>query len=68
VLGGAPVTTTLDAAGRATSISESVGSATPYTSTFAYNANDLPVTMTVPVGVQQTRQYDAASRLTDAWS
>jgi RHS repeat-associated protein len=64
VLGGAPVTTTLDAAGRATAIGESVGGTTPYTSAFGYNANDLPVTMTVPGGVQETRQYDAASRLT----
>jgi YD repeat-containing protein len=53
VLGGAPMTTTLDAAGRATSIGESVGGTTPYTSTFAYNANDLPVTMAVVSGIRR---------------
>jgi YD repeat-containing protein len=65
VLNGAtPVTTVLDAAGRATAIGEQLGGSTAYTSTFGYNADDLPLTTTLPGGVQETGQYDAGSRLT----
>ena len=49
-----------------TATSESLGG-TPSTSTFAYNANDLPVTTTLhsgPTQAQETAQFDPDSRLT----
>lgn len=49
----------------ATSIAEGVGSAGPYSSSFGYNRNDLPVTATLPggTGVQEQMGYDQNSRL-----
>jgi len=63
--GVTPVTTQLDAAGRATSISESAGGGGPYTSGFGYNANNEVVTMTMPGGVGETAGYNANSQLTN---
>jgi len=64
ILGGAtPITTMLDAEGRTTSIGESLGRTTPYSSGFGYNADDLPVTTTLPNGVTKATQYDGASRI-----
>ncbi len=48
--GNTPVTMQLDAEGRATSISENDGGAGPYTSQYAYNANDQPTLVTLPGG------------------
>jgi len=62
--GTTPVTTTLDSEGRATALSEGMGGSGPYTGTWGYNLNDLPVTMSVPGGVQGARGYDPSSRLT----
>ncbi len=60
--GGTPIITTLDAEGRTTSIGESLGRTTPYDSGYSYNADDLPVTTTLPNGVTEATQYDGASR------
>ncbi len=59
------VTTSLDAEGRQTGISEGMGGAGPYASSLGYNANDLPITMTLPggSGVQEAMGYDPSSRL-----
>jgi len=63
ILGGAtPITTMLDAEGRTTSIGEGLGRTTPYDSGFGYNADDLPITTTLPNGVTEATQYDGASR------
>ena len=62
--GSTPLTTVLDPQGRATAISENAGGTGPYTPSFAYNSNDLPLTITIPGGVQETGRYDGASRLT----
>jgi len=61
--GVAPITTTLDAEGRATAIGEGLDSKTPYTSLYGYNMNDLPMTATLANGVQEGMGYDGASRL-----
>ncbi len=63
--GATTVTTSLDPAGRQTGISEGMGGSGPYTGRTGYNANDLPVTMTLPggSGVQEAMGYDASSRL-----
>jgi len=62
--GSVPVTTQRDAEGRTTAIGESAQGTTPYTSTFGYNADSEPATITVPGGVQELAQYDAGNRLT----
>ncbi len=63
ILGGVtPLTTMLDAEGRTTSIGEGLGRATPYRSSFGYNADDLPVTTMLPNGVTEATRYDGASR------
>lgn len=67
--GQAPVTTVLDPEGRATAIGENLGGTGPYSSTFAYNQDDLPLTVTLhsdtpSAQVQQVAQYDANSELT----
>ena len=62
--GSVPVTTQRDAASRTTSIGESAQGTTPYTSTFGYNADDQPTTITVPGGVQEVAQFDRGSSLT----
>jgi len=62
--GTTPVTMQLDAEGRVTSIGESYGGAGPYTSQYAYNADDLPTTITLPGGVTESAGYDANSALT----
>ena len=56
---------TLDLAGRETAVSESIAGATPQTTAtyITYNGVDLPVTTTLPGGVQEVRGYDANSRL-----
>jgi len=59
--GVTPITTMLDAEGRTTSIGEGLGRTTPYSSGFGYNADDLPVTTTLPNGVTEATQYDGAS-------
>ena len=44
-----------------------LGASSPFSSTFAYNANDLPVSATLnsgPTQAQETVQYDQNSRLT----
>jgi len=61
--GAAPITTTLDAEGRATAIGEGLDSKTPYMSLYGYNMNDLPMTATLANGVQEGMGYDGASRL-----
>ncbi len=63
--GATTVTTSLDPEGRQTGISEGMGGAGPYASGMGYNANDLPITMTLPggSGVQEGLGYDASSRL-----
>ena len=58
------ISTVLDPQGRATAIGESTNGTGPYTNTFGYNLNDLPITATLGNGVQQSAQYDPASRLT----
>ena len=45
--GQAPVTTVLDPEGRATAIGENLGENGPYSSTFDYNQDDLPTTVTL---------------------
>jgi len=62
--GATAVATTLDAEGRAIAISEGLGGAEPYTGRMGYNLNDLPVTMSLPGGIQEALGYDASSRLT----
>jgi len=62
--GSTPVTMQLDAAVRVTSIGESYGGAGPYTSQYAYNADDLPTNVTLPGGVSEAPNYDANSALT----
>jgi len=63
ILGGVtPLTTMLDAEGCPMSISEGVGRTTPYSSGFGYNADDLPVSVTLPNGVTEATQYDGSSR------
>ncbi len=57
------VATTLDSEGRAVALSESMGGSGPYTGRWGYNLNDLPVTLTVPGGVQGALGYDPSSRL-----
>ena len=67
--GQTPVTTTLDADGRATAIGENVAGTGPYTSTFGYDPNSNMVTATEPGGVGWTGGYDAASQLvSSAWA
>ncbi len=61
--GTTPVTSTLDAAGRTTSIAEGLGGSGPYTSTYGYNRNDLPISATMPGAVQEKVGYDSNSRL-----
>ncbi len=58
------VATTLDSEGRAVALSESMGGSGPYTGRWGYNLNDLPITLTVPGGVQGALGYDSSSRLT----
>ncbi len=60
--GTTPVTSTLDAAGRTTSIAEGLGGSGPYTSTYGYNRNDLPISATMPGAVQEQVGYDSNSR------
>jgi len=62
--GATSVTTGLDAAGRVTSVAEGAGGVGPYTSQFAYNANDLPTTVSLPGGVTESASYDRNSNLT----
>ncbi len=62
--GAAPITTTLDAEGRATAISEALNSKTPYMSLYGYNPNDLPITATLPNGTGTSWTYDGDSRVT----
>ncbi len=57
--GASTVTTTLDPQGRETALAEG-----GYTSSFSYNSNDLPLTATLPGGIQEARAYDPNSRLT----
>lgn len=68
ILGGTtPITETVDKEGRTTGISESLGVTNPYSTSFVYNANDLPTTETIPTsGTLSTVQssYDQSSRLT----
>ncbi len=59
-----PVTRALDPQGREVALSEAISGTTPATSTTGYNANDLPVTWTVPGGVAQAVQYDANNNVT----
>ncbi len=59
-----PVTMQLDAEGRVASIGEGYGGAGPYTVRYAYNADDLPTTVTLPNGVSERAGYDANSALT----
>jgi len=67
--GQTPVTTALDASGRATAIGENLGGTGPYTSAFGYNPNSDMVTATEPGGARWAGGYDAASRLvSSAWS
>jgi len=72
LLGGtAGMTSTLDAAGRATELDDNAaGSVT--TSLFGYTPNDQPYTATLGAGaanVQEQRQYDGDNRLTQlTWS
>ncbi len=61
--GTTPVTSTLDAAGRTTSIAEGLGGTGPYTSTNGYNQNDLPISATLPGSIQEQAGYDPNSRL-----
>ncbi len=61
--GTTPVTSTLDAEGRTTSIAENMGNTGPYTSTYGYNANDLPRSITMPGGVHAAMGYDPNSQL-----
>ncbi len=62
--GVTPVTMQLDAEGRVTSIGEGYGGVGPYTAQYAYNADDLPTTVTLPNGVSKRAGYDANSALT----
>jgi YD repeat-containing protein len=57
-----PITTTLDAEGLARSMTETLLTP-PLTATWAYNANDLPLTAMVSQALTQTQGYDANSRL-----
>jgi len=63
--GTTPVTTTLDAEGRAIALAEGLGGSGPYVGRMGYNLDDLPITMTLPggSGVQEGMGYDASSRL-----
>ncbi len=61
--GSVPVTTQHDAEDRTMAISESAQGTTAYTSTFGYNADDQPTTVTVPGGVRELAQFDPGSRL-----
>jgi len=62
--GRTPVTTALDAEGRATAIGKGVGGSTAYTTTVGYNQDDQPITTTLPNGVREVGRYDGAGRLT----
>jgi len=66
--GATTVATTLDAEGRQTGLSEGMGGSGPYVGRMGYNANDLPVTLTLPggSGVQEGLGYDASRRLVTA--
>jgi len=63
--GTTTVTTSLDPEGRQTGLSEGLGGSGPYASHMGYNANDLPITMTLPggSGVAEGMGYDPSSRL-----
>jgi len=62
--GSTPVTMQLDPEGRVTSIGEGYGGAGPYTTHYAYNADDQPTSITLPNGVVEAAGYDANSALT----
>jgi RHS repeat-associated protein len=62
-----PVTRALDLQGREVGLSEAISGTTPGTSATGYNANDLPMTWTVPGGtggVRESVQYDANNNVT----
>ncbi len=61
--GTTPVTSTLDAEGRTTAIAENMGGSGPYTSTYGYNQNDLPISLTLPGAVHDAMGYDPNSQL-----
>ncbi len=61
--GTTPVTRTLDAEGRTTAIAEGLGGSGPYTSTYGYNQNDLPISATLPGVVHAAWGYDPNSQL-----
>jgi len=61
--GTTPVTSTLDVERRTTAIAEGLGGSGPYTSTYGYNANDLPISTTMPNGVHTSMGYDPNSQL-----
>jgi RHS repeat-associated protein len=62
--GSTPVTMQLDPEGRVTSIGEGYGGAGPYTTRYAYNADDQPTSITLPNGVAEAAGYDANGALT----
>ena len=65
--GTVPITMTLDAEGRETALAAGIPGTPVYTDTTAYNANDLPVTLTLNSGASQVQEvagYDPNSRLT----
>jgi len=53
-----------DPEGRVTSIGENAGGTGPYTSQFAYNANDLRTGVTLPGSVSEAAGYDPNNELT----
>ncbi len=61
--GNTPVTSTLDLAGRTTGIAEGMGGSGPYTTTYGYTPNSLPISASFPNGAGATLGYDAASRI-----
>jgi len=63
--GTTTVATTLDAEGRAIALAEGLAGSGPYTARMGYNANDLPITLTLPggSGVREGMGYDPSSRL-----
>ncbi len=61
------VTRALDPEGREVGLSEAISGTTPATSTTGYNADDLPISWTVPGGtggVRESVQYDANNNVT----
>jgi len=62
--GQTALSTTRDAEGRVTSISEGAGNAGPYTSSFSYNANGQPQAFALPGGIQEIAQFNPNSEVT----